>query len=74
MSDFLINLIALYIITLILGYGVLFAHFQNKFDIGGKNEYIKDMKFSFLISLFGPISFVFIMLKTNFGEHGIKFF
>lgn len=64
-----------YIISVILSYGILFAHFQREHPILAVKEKRNDMEVSLLIALIGgPIALFTSFLLSGFAKHGLKFY
>ena len=62
-----------WLILVILTYGMSFAYFQKEFSILSEGAYRQDMAQSVLLALFSPISTIVVFFNTGFAEHGLKF-
>jgi len=74
----IILLVCVYIICFIISYGLCFASLQNDFPLLKEEDYKKDLVFSIIISLFGPISIFAVIMeclseKRSIFKYGLKF-
>jgi len=68
----IILIVLIYLVTVILSYGFVFAHLQ-QFDLGrAKKDYISDRNFSLRYSLKGPCALMYVY-NNGFYKYGLKF-
>ncbi len=71
----MIYIIAAYIISGVLAYGITLAYFQNEkrySELVKAEEYQKDLSFSVFIGLFGPIGLFIAIFSSGFLEKGFR--
>ena len=67
----ILSLIMWYIFCGVLAYGFSFGYFQNQFSALAKDDYFVDHVSAFLISIWGPISLLGIIVLKMY-KYGLK--
>ena len=63
----------IYLVTIILSYGVTFAFIQRKWPVLAEADYAEDMAFSALFAMLGPCMLLATIFLCERYKYGIKF-
>ena len=66
-------LIAAWIVSGVLAYGIDFAYFQRQFPHIAKEDYLQDMAYAMLWGLGGALTMSIGFFLSGFAKHGLKF-
>lgn len=69
----MIILIILYLICVVLTYGITFSYFYNEFSLISEEYYSYSKSMGVLFALSGPIGLIFSFVFSGFAKHGLKF-
>jgi hypothetical protein len=68
----IIGLVTVYIVGMILMYGLYFGYFQHRFPMVAEDSYNEDLMEAFIYGVFWPISIIAFCITCDF-KHGLKF-
>lgn len=72
MTLVMILFLIFWLVCSILAYGFCFSFYQNKYPIAAKNDYMEDVFYALLLSLFGPVAIITVILMKQY-KYGLKF-